>query len=227
MKILGIMAAALVALLVGAKMILAAFSPVLPPDFNRKWDDAFANAYIGASWDIGNQVEFFIEHDRWPASVEEVLSTGSMAKWKENNPRAWRSWVDDRAKEVRFLGVVDGVSRVEYLSLEETDDGRYVPTDRVRCTLTLDADYARAYESWYSTPGARASSSEPAEIARWSRMDCRRTAGVRAWLSWTGLDRYRKPPAERYSALTYAEQAWEREGLNTDAAGRPGWPPSR
>jgi len=214
MKVLGITTAGLVALLVGAKLVLAAFSPVLPPDFDRKWDDAFASAYWSAGSYVDDHVEFFLEHDRWPASVEEVLSTGQNAKWRENFPRAWRSWVDDRAKEVRFLGVVDGVSRVEYRSLEELDDGNVRPSDRVRCTLTLDADYARAYESWYSTPGARASSSEPAEIARWSRMDCRRTAGVRAWLSWTGLDRYRKPPAERYSALTYAEEAWERAGLD-------------
>lgn len=212
MKILGIVTVSLVTLLVGAKLVLAAFATVLPPDFDRKWDELYESAYWQAFWQTGEHVEFFLEKGRWATSVADLMGREKYADWRERNPEGWRSWVDQLERESRVLEAGPRGSTAEYRSLEIVDN-RAVPTDDIVCTVTVDAEFAQAYDAWYSTPGARASTTEPDEISRWSRTDCRRTTGIRAWLAWAGMDRLRKPPPERYSALEYAERAWERAGI--------------
>lgn len=216
MKMTGIVAASVLAFIAGAKLALGAFAPVLPPDFDRKQDREFEMAYWNASYRTGEQVEYYLARGRWATDPEEMLLGGRFAdvnrRWRERNERSWRLHIEELRAEMTFVSVDDDRSIVVYRS-PLIEDRRVVGhSDAVRCTVTLDAEYARAYEAWYATPGARASSIEPPNIDRWTRMDCRRGTGLRAWLSWAGLDRYTERPPERYSQLEYAERAWERDG---------------
>lgn len=218
MKMTGIVAVCVAAFVGGARLALAAFAPVLPPDFDRKWDQDFAEAYWTARYYSGEQVEYYLSHGRWATDAEEMLLGGAHAdinaRWRETNAPGWRRHVEDLRREIEFVSVDGDRSVVTYRPLRIEDRRIVGVSEAVRCTVTLDAEYARAWGDWFANPGARASSALPPAIDPWSRTDCRRGTGIRAWLSWAGLDRVREPPPERYSALTYAERAWDRAGVH-------------
>ena len=222
MRIAGIVAASVAALLVGARLVLAGFAPVLPPDFHRKADADFEDAYWRAFWRTGEQVEFYLLNGRWATSARELVLRGPQGdmyeRWRVRDERDFRRYVDELEWDMEFVSVDARRSIVRYPTLA-IENGRVVGSDgTVACNVTLDVEYARAWEAWYANPGARASRTEPPEVDRWRRMDCRRGTGLRAWLSWAGLDRYDRRPPERYSAMTYARRAWERAGV-TDPTG--------
>lgn len=222
MKMTGIVTVCVLAFVGGAKLALAAFAPVLPPDFDRKWDEDFAQAYWTAYYRSGEQIEFYLDHGRWAGTVEEMLLEGPYAdvnaRWRERSASSWRRHVEELERETEFVSIGSDRVVVTYRPLVIENRQIVGASDAVRCTVALDAEYARAWGAWFDNPGARASTRLPPEIDPWSRMDCRRGTGIRAWLSWAGLDRYREPPPQRYSALEYAERAWERAPPGTVGA---------
>ncbi|MDX1579524.1 MAG: hypothetical protein R3266_13655, partial [Gemmatimonadota bacterium] len=192
MRIAGIGVASLVALFAGARLALAAFAPVLPPDFDRRWEPDFVRTYWAAAFGSREQAEFFGMHGRWAESVEELLLDGRQGdryrSWRERDEGGWRRHVAQREREIAWVAVGGDSSVTAYPSVEIVD--RQVrPTGRLVCEVRLDTAYARALADWYGNPGARASSRLPDELEPWSRMTCRRTSGLRGWLAWTGLDR--------------------------------------
>lgn len=223
MKIFGILLASLAALLLGAKLVLAAFGPVLPPDFDRAWDQDFASAYWSARGNAHMQMRFFASEGRWPRTPEELYAHGeAFARWKERDESRWRRYVDERAAESEVVRITDDTSIVRYRALTVVDR-EVVPLDTVDCTITLDAAYAAAYARWDALPGTDSWRNLPDDLDLWPRMDCRRRTGVRNWLSWTGLDRYRQPPPQQYNALEYAERAFDR--VSPEGAAAPPEPP--
>ena len=103
-------------------------------------------------------------------------------RWKDRGEASWKRYLGESGQETEFVAQDEQRATVRYQSREVVDNMLGRPTGRAVCAVTLDVDYARAYEAWYATPGARASRRRPAEIDPWSRMDCRRTSGWRAWL---------------------------------------------
>jgi hypothetical protein len=198
MKMTGIVAVCVVAFIGAARLALIAFAPVLPPDFDRKWDEDFSQAYWTARYRTAEQIEFYLDHGRWATTVEEMLLEGPYAdvnaRWRERSPSSWRLHVEELEREVDFVSVGTDRSVVTYRPLVIEDRRIVGASDAVRCTMAVDAEYARAWGDWFANPGARVWGTLPPEIDPWSRMDCRRGEGIRAWLSWAGLDRYREPP---------------------------------
>jgi hypothetical protein len=224
MKIFGIVTASLAALLLGANLVLAAFAPVLPPDFDRTWDEEFAVAHWAATWHSQQQALYYVENARYAATVEELYAGIEWYRnWKDRDEAGWRRAVREQAEEIRIVASSAESVTATYYARELVPDE--LNPDRVRrgglgpttCTVTLDADYAQRFASWYANPGARAATTLPPDLDVWPYMDCRRTAGLRGGFAWAGFDRFRRPPPERYSQLSYAEKAWQR-----GEAGPPG-----
>jgi len=205
MKSIGLLAASVVALVAGAQLVLAAFAPVLPPDFDRRWDPGFANAYRMSDWYTHRAAAAYNETGVWPRDVSELLWSERDEAWWERNPKGYQSWIEDVERYVTIVRS-DTVSAIEYR-------GAFEAPPTATCVVEIDAAYATESRRWLGTPQGRRALALPDHLDLWSRSDCRRLTGVRAWLSWTGLDRYRQKPPERYAPLTYAERAWERSGI--------------
>ena len=208
MKIFGITIVSVAALLGGAKLVLAAFAPVLPPDFDRRWERDYATTYSSARWGSHEHIDFFAEHGRWPASVEELMTDGPdwYGRMKARNESGWRDALERRREMMSFLRTDPDTLVVNYRAVDVVDR-REVYSDDVTCTITLDAEYAAAYTRWASLPGRTSWSEMPEEIDLWAKADCRRWSGVRGWLSWAGLNRYRRPPPRQYAAEDYTDRA--------------------
>jgi len=214
MKKLGIFAASVVAVVVGGRLVLATFSPVLPPDFERRYEAGLEATYWFAISFTDLHARYFALHGRWPQELEDLWDLPEFAAWRERSPDGFRSWVEDLRAGIELLDGSRGARTIRYtipegLYVNEpmSDDG----SPRVRCDVTLDVGLARAIAS----ADARGYWVDhlPDDMALWSHMDCRRLTGPRTWLAWAGLDRYRRPPPARYAQVDYAHRALDGAGF--------------
>lgn len=214
MKKLGMFVASVVGVILGGRLVLTAFSPVLPPDFERRYEAGFEATYWFAISFTDLHASYFAEHGRWPRRFEDLWGSREDSRTHEGAPEKLPSWIEEFRSGVELGAGVRGARTIRY-TVPEGVDGFVRASDdrspRVRCDVTLDPGLARAI----AAADARGYWVDllPDEMDLWSHMDCRRLTGPRAWLAWAGLDRYRRPPPRRYRQDDYAHRAFDRPDI--------------
>jgi len=185
MRIWGLATLGVAALLVGGRLTMAAFAPVLPPGFASWTDESYDHAVVGAWWGALAQFEYAEEHGHWARTLEDLFP----------------GWDPEDLEKYFAMGAeTDGAFLLR--AGDPVDEGR----SSVECSVSATAEQGRVLRSrpnWRRLWGTTLYD----QMTGWERFECRRVNRPWTWLSWAGLDRVSGPPPERYSALDFADRA--------------------